>query len=211
MGEKRKLIQDIVFVTNELTDSTDELVRSLLVKNEKGFLFTKRAIEPFQGQWHLPGGSILFGETIGDAVKRVAEDEYLLTKNTVTINDKKDKREAISKLIIQQPNRKIAGIPLRLHVYNMARPNKDSIFEAWLNKNPKRKERLTNTFSTKQVNKLKKTSVGFNDWLKKKGEEPEIISQSKTKKSLSLLEAYHINNGWFDVSTDYEITKNKTI
>lgn len=144
-----------------------------------------------------------------NAVKRVAEDEYLLTKTSVTINDKKDKRDEISYLIVQEPNRKIAGIPLRLHIYNMARPNKDSIFESWLDKTPKRRERLTHSFSQKQVSMLKENSVGFNEWLKKKGEAPEIIKQKKTEKSLSLLEAYHINNGWFDATTDHEIIKKK--
>jgi outer membrane protein assembly factor BamA len=144
-----------------------------------------------------------------NAVKRVADDENLLTKNTVTINDKKDKREVISQLIIQKPNRKIVGIPLRLHLYNTARPNKDSIFESWLDKNPKRRERLKKTYSQKQVDKLKGVLVGFNEWLKKKGEEPEVINPVKTEKSLRLLEAYHINNGWFNVTTDYEVIEKK--
>ena len=69
-----------------------------------------------------------------DAVKRVAEDEHLLTKNTVLINEKKDNTETINNLLYQEPNRKILGVPLRLHIYNMARPNRDSLFENWLNK-----------------------------------------------------------------------------
>ncbi|TNJ44659.1 BamA/TamA family outer membrane protein [Tamlana fucoidanivorans] len=146
-----------------------------------------------------------------NAVKRVEDDEYLLTKTSIKINDKVDKRETIEKLVIQHPNRKIVGIPLRLHIYNSARPNKDSIFDAWLHKNPKRPERLKNAFSQKQVDKLRASSIGFNNWLKKTGEAPIIIDDKKTKKSLKLLEAYHINNGWFDAEASYELqpTKNK--
>ncbi|MEC3907118.1 BamA/TamA family outer membrane protein [Tamlana sp. 2201CG12-4] len=148
--------------------------------------------------------SILFS---CDAVKRVAEDEYLLTKNVVTINDKKDKTETINRLIIQEPNRKIIGTPLRLHLYNTARPNRDSIFEAWVDKKANRRERLNSIYSQKQVDRLKKSVVGFNSWLKKTGEAPVIINEKKTKKSVNLLKAYHINNGWFDVEADYNIIK----
>ena len=142
-----------------------------------------------------------------DAVKRVAEDEQLLTNNTILINNKKDKTETINNLLYQKPNRKILGIPLRLHIYNTARPNRDSTFEAWLNKNPKRRERLKNLLSQKQVDKIKQSSIGFNNWLKTTGEAPVIIDEDRTKKSVKRLQDYHINNGWFDVSTTYSITK----
>lgn len=36
---------------------------------------TKRAIEPCKGQWHLPDGTVRFGEPMTDAVKRIAERE----------------------------------------------------------------------------------------------------------------------------------------
>ncbi len=140
-----------------------------------------------------------------DAVKRVAENEQLLTKNTVLINDKKASTETINNLLYQKPNRKILGIPLRLHIYNIARPNKDSIFKAWLDKNPKRRERLVNKYSKKQVNQIKKASLGFNNWLKTTGEAPVIIDNQKTKKTVKRLQDYHINNGWFDVETTYNI------
>ncbi|WNH09322.1 BamA/TamA family outer membrane protein [Thalassobellus suaedae] len=142
-----------------------------------------------------------------DAVKRVAEDEHLLTKNTVLINDKKVSNETINNLLYQKPNRKILGIPLRLHIYNMARPNRDSIFEAWLDKNPKRRQRLINKFSKKQVVQLKQSSLGFNNWLKTTGEAPVIIDDERTKRSVKRLQDYHINNGWFDAETTYSIDK----
>ena len=96
----------------------------------------------------------------------------MLTNNTVTVNDKKDNSETTNSLLYQKPNRKILGIPLRLHIYNMARPNRDSLFEAWLDKNPKRRERLKNIYSQKQVDKIKQSALGFNEWLKTTGEAP---------------------------------------
>ncbi len=145
-----------------------------------------------------------------NAVKRVAEDEHVLTANTVIINGEKHKSETINNLIYQKPNSKIPllGIPLRLHIYNTARPNRDSIFEAWLDKNPKRRERLKRRFSKKQVDKIKESALGFNQWLKKIGEAPTIVSEERTKKSVSRIQDYYINNGWFDVKSNYGITEN---
>lgn len=131
----------------------------------------------------------------------------MLTNNTIKINDKTDNAETINSLLDQKPNRKILNIPLRLHIYNTARPNKDSLFEAWLDKKPKRRDRLKNKLSQKQVDKVKESSIGFNNWLKKTGETPVIVDEKKTKKSVKRLKDYHENNGWFDVKTSYKINK----
>ncbi|GAA4886482.1 BamA/TamA family outer membrane protein [Flaviramulus aquimarinus] len=126
------------------------------------------------------------------------------------INGEKDKSETINDLLYQKPNGKIPllGIPLRLHIYNSARPNRDSLYEVWLNKNPKRIERLRKRYSKKQVDKIKESTLGFNQWLKKTGEAPVIVSDEKTKKTVKRIQDYHINNGWFDVKTEYDISEN---
>nr|WP_298346095.1 BamA/TamA family outer membrane protein [uncultured Algibacter sp.] len=142
-----------------------------------------------------------------DVVKRVTEDEHLLTKTSVTVNGKNNNTETINNLLYQKPNRKIAGVPLRLHIYNTARPNRDSLFNAWLNKNPKRKARFIRRYSKKQVDKLKQSAVGFNNWLKKTGEAPVILSENKSKRSVRRIKDYYINNGWFDVEANYDIEK----
>lgn len=52
------------------------LTVEIIVRNENSEIYlTKRAIEPCRGQWHLPGGTVRFGEPMTDAVKRVAERE----------------------------------------------------------------------------------------------------------------------------------------
>ncbi|WP_299552508.1 BamA/TamA family outer membrane protein [Seonamhaeicola sp.] len=142
-----------------------------------------------------------------EATKRVAEDEYLLTDNTVLINGKKESTETINNLISQSPNRKILGVPLRLHLYNLARENRDSLFEVWLDKNPKRRERLTRKLSKKQIDNLKASSVGFNNWLKRTGEAPVVLDEAKTKKTKRRLELYYKANGWFDNDVSYELNK----
>jgi ADP-ribose pyrophosphatase YjhB (NUDIX family) len=47
----------------------------LVIKNSEGILLTKRDIPPKKGYWHFPGGTVLMGETLKDAVQRVAEEE----------------------------------------------------------------------------------------------------------------------------------------
>ncbi len=46
----------------------------LLIKKGDAVLLTLREIEP-KGFWHLPGGTVLFDETIEQAVKRIAKEE----------------------------------------------------------------------------------------------------------------------------------------
>ena len=47
----------------------------LVVKNKNGVLLTKRDIKPSKGMWHIPGGTILYDESVKDAIKRVAKEE----------------------------------------------------------------------------------------------------------------------------------------
>lgn len=145
-----------------------------------------------------------------DTVKRVADNEHLLTKNTVIVDGEKNNTENINSLLYQQPNSKIPflNIPLRLHIYNTARPNIDSIIEENLNKRPNKKQNLEQFLSKKQLSKYIQSRKNFNAWIKKTGEAPVIVDEEKTKKSVKRIQDYFINNGWFDVNASYEIKKN---
>lgn len=50
----------------------------LLINSDDGFLLTLRDIDPGKGQWHLPGGTVLMGESIEDAIERIAMEETSL-------------------------------------------------------------------------------------------------------------------------------------
>ncbi len=137
-----------------------------------------------------------------NTIKRVGEKDRLLTDTSIYVNDKRDLTETVKNLLYQKPNSKLAlGIPLRLHIYNLAKEYPDSAYANWLDKRPKRKDRLKRIYSNKQVDKLGKSYVGFNNWLKKTGEAPVIIDSVKTRKSRERLESYFWENGWFDVET----------
>lgn len=45
------------------------------MRPERGVLLSKRDIPPNVGAWHIPGGTVLFGEPLVKAVERVARDE----------------------------------------------------------------------------------------------------------------------------------------
>jgi ADP-ribose pyrophosphatase YjhB (NUDIX family) len=47
----------------------------VIVKTSKGVLLTLRDIPPFQGYWHLPGGTVLLGESLEAAIKRITNEE----------------------------------------------------------------------------------------------------------------------------------------
>ncbi len=51
------------------------LTVEVLISLPDGLVLTRRDIEPCIGLWHVPGGTVRFGEPLHDAVRRVAADE----------------------------------------------------------------------------------------------------------------------------------------
>lgn len=51
------------------------LTVEVIIRTADGIILTKRSMEPCKGQWHIPGGTVRFGEPLPDAVRRVAQDE----------------------------------------------------------------------------------------------------------------------------------------
>jgi len=142
-----------------------------------------------------------------NAIKRVPEDKLLLTKNTIHIDDKVNKTEIINNLLAQRQNKKIALIPLRLYIYNTARPNIDSIVNSNINRTSKHRRNLEKFLSKKQLEKYIESRINFNKWVKKTGEAPVVVDSLKIKKSINHLKGYHINNGWFNTEISYKINK----
>ncbi|WP_378182942.1 BamA/TamA family outer membrane protein [Aquimarina sp. SS2-1] len=133
------------------------------------------------------------------------EEEYLLTKNEIFVDSTKTNDTKLYNQLYQKPNSKLAWTPFRLHIYNLAKINPDSSYQNWLYKKPNREKKLTNLLSKKQVYRLGAGYAGINNWLKKTGEAPVIVDESKAKRSVKRLESYYWNNGWFNIETDYKI------
>ena len=154
---------------------------------------------------------LIFAFTSCNTLRRVEDDELLLTKNNIYVNTEKVKSEDIRSLVLQEPNSYLLGYPLRLNLYNLAKKDPDSSFQAWLHRKEKREKRLVNTLSQKQVNRLGESFLvkGYSDWLKKIGEPPSIIDTTQTKKSLERLSIYYGSKGYFNNSTSFEIDSTK--
>ena len=142
-----------------------------------------------------------------NALRRVDDNELLVSKNIISIDDEKIADESIESLVIQEPNATLLGYPLRLNLYNLAKVNPDSSFNDWLYRKEKRKKRLDNFFSEKQTNRLGESFLvkGMSLWLKEIGEIPAVLDTSLTKKSLERLSAYYSSKGYFNNKTTFTI------
>lgn len=140
-------------------------------------------------------------------VKRVPEDKHLLEKNTITVNGEPKKDEALKEQLYQEPNTSILGYHLRLHLYNLAKPNPDSSYQAWLAEKPERHERLRKLLSEKQVQRFGESFIvaGLSSFLKKVGEPPVLVDPARVKKSANRLMSYYYKRGYFRTKIGFSI------
>ncbi len=140
-------------------------------------------------------------------MKRVPKDENLLTKNEITVDGKKNKDEIVSEMLYQKPNTSILGYKLRLNLFNLAKQNPDSTYKAKFINNPKKYKRQSALLSAKQVARKGQSFFysGIHNFLKRTGEAPVIIDETRTEKSLARLESYFFNNGYFKADATYKI------
>ena len=142
-----------------------------------------------------------------NALKRVESDELLITKNNILIDSIKTSNETVQNLVLQRPNTTLAGYPLRLNLYNLAKVNADSSYNAWLYRKKNRKEKLDKFLSEKQTKRLGESYLvkGLSESLKEVGEAPTILDTVLTKNSLERLSAYYIGKGYFNNKTSFTI------
>jgi hypothetical protein len=142
-------------------------------------------------------------------IKNLEDEEYLLTENTITVNNDKNYDETIENLVKLKPNSKFLRYPLRLAIYNFADKNPDSSFTKWLKSKPKREQHLHSFLSKKQTIKLQRSYRGINNWLKKSGEPPALIDSLEITSGIENIARYYQQNGWRDVNTEHKIAYNK--
>ena len=134
------------------------------------------------------------------STKNIAPSQSVLVREVFLKNGTPLKRDLAKQLSVSLPNTQVFGIPVKLHIYNLAKENPDSLFNNWMNKKPKRFERLTKIYSEKQVDQLKKYKRNFNFWLKKSGEPPSIFFENNSSSTSKRLEQYYKNKGFFNTS-----------
>lgn len=59
----------------------------LVIRDRRGVILIQRDITPDKGRWHFPGGTIHFGETMSDAIRRFARDEAGLKVKVLKVLD----------------------------------------------------------------------------------------------------------------------------
>ena len=154
--------------------------------------------------------SIFFSCSI---VRNVSDGNQLLTKNEILVNEEVVNTEITDGILLQKPNSKFFGFPLRLSLYNLAKKNPDSSYSNWLNRKPNRKENLAKLLSAKQVDRLGKSFFvsGFSNFLKKTGEKPVVIDPKKTNKTIERFKIYYSNQGYFNskIETSIDSVGNK--
>ena len=138
------------------------------------------------------------------SAKKIAGEKYLLEKNVIFKNKQELIQDPVKFLLVDQPNRKVLGIPLKRNLYILAAPHPDSVFNAWLHQKPKRKKRLDNWLSPKQVKELGRYKSGFNQWLKESGEAPVFLDTVATRKNINRLKQFYKNQGYLDTDVKSE-------
>ena len=135
-----------------------------------------------------------------NVLKRVEPDELLLTDFEIYADSVETSNSDVESLVSQQPNAKVLGFPLKLHMYNLAKPNPDSAYQDWLYRKEKRYDRLERLLSQKQVERLGESFFvsGLSNGLKKAGEAPVVLDSSLTQKSLDRIRAYYNTKGYFN-------------
>jgi hypothetical protein len=152
---------------------------------------------------------ILIGIIISacNAVKRVPNGKLLLTKNQIMVDGIAENKEEINALLYQQTNTRLLSIPLGLYIYNLAKPDHDSIYKAKLIANPKKLKRQIRLLSAKQVQRKRESFLysGIHNFLRKSGEAPVIVEESRAIKTVLRLRSYYFNQGFFDAQAGFTI------
>ena len=93
--------------------------------------------------------------------------EYIIDRNEIYEDGIILKNNPINFVIKTKSNKKILGIPLKKILYETSHPDPEGQFKKWLNKKEKRRKRLENWITNKQILALNNYAVKFNNWLKK--------------------------------------------
>jgi outer membrane protein assembly factor BamA len=142
-----------------------------------------------------------------NSLRRVPNGKMLLTKNEILVDEKKEGNEDVTNQLYQKPNSSLLGYRFRLNIFNLANPNPDSTYKAKFIKNPDKYTAMAKWLSKKQVDRLGKSFYysGIHSFLKKTGEAPVILDQKSTDRSLSRLQSYYFDKGYFNLKGNYKI------
>jgi outer membrane protein assembly factor BamA len=133
--------------------------------------------------------------------KTLDVDDLLLDQNLFYYNGSRTFADSIQALVAQQPNKRVLGIPLRLLIYQSANENSAQEFDSWLQKNPKRSQRMQSIWSQKQIDQMRAYKVQFQNWKRRNGEPPSLIDSLFFDEYADNINTYLSNRGYFKAKT----------
>ncbi len=133
--------------------------------------------------------------------KTLDKYDLLLDQNQFFYNGSRTYADSIQALVSQQPNKRILGIPLRLLIYQSANENTAQEFDNWLQKKPKRNQRMQSIWSQKQIDQIRAYKVQFQDWKRRNGEPPSLIDSLYFDEYADNITTYLSNRGYFKAKT----------
>ncbi len=137
-------------------------------------------------------------------IKHVADNELLLTKNTIIVDSIPQKSSELNNLLRQRSNAKAIGLPLSLYFYNLGNPKGSQDVDEWKINHPRWYKFFKDVFSEKQSISVATSFIGLNNWYLKNGQPPVIINDSKTKRTALNLQNYFHTQGYFKAKVSYK-------
>ena len=147
---------------------------------------------------------VIFGFLSCNSVKYVSENEFLLVKNKVVVNDKKNASDEINDYIVQRPNQLVLGVALPLHFYNLGNKNFETDFDIWKLENPGWYNFTTGVFSEKQARGVRNFKFKMHQWILNNGEPPVILDTKKASQTVKNLTQHYYNEGYFNAKADFD-------
>ncbi len=138
-----------------------------------------------------------------NSVKYVDDNQHLLTKNSVKVNDKKNFDDDVTDYLIQRPNSLVLGIPVSLNFYNLGNTDFIESYEVWKDSFPNKERFFTKTFSEKQSRGYRNSKSKLNQWFFNKGEPPVILDSIKTAQTSENLIAHFKSQGYFRATATF--------
>ncbi len=137
--------------------------------------------------------------------RKIPEGKYLLRKNVVKVDNKKESSDKVNSLIVLQPNSFILGYPYLADLYMLADQHPNQTYYRWIQRHSKNYELLKKLLSRKQIIQLQYYYRDINKTIQKVGKAPVFIDTSKIKLSSELLKYYYINHSYLDAKSRFEV------
>ncbi len=137
--------------------------------------------------------------------RKIPEGKYLLRKNVIYVDHKKESSDKIKSLIVLQPNAFLFGYPYLADLYMLADQHPDKTYYDWIQKHPKNFELLKKILSRKQIIQLQYYYRDINKTIQNIGKAPVFIDTAKIKLSSELLKYYYVNHSFLDAKSGFGI------